>query len=163
MKCQHVEVVRPVVDCTMTHAQTEQRLTLSVIWDKYAFQFKDAIKGGIKFLQWQDKAAPTFPGVEWQHSVSEATRGMRHRHCAIAHGIQLVQPTRLKAGGHEQKITGCSDFVAHGHIEANPASCSIWICAFQPSHACLQIDLQLFRAGLGLITFIRLSNQSLCL
>lgn len=107
------------------------------------------------------KVALTFPGVERQHCVSEATSGMRHGHCAIAHGIQLVQPTRLKARGHEQKITGCSDLVAHGHIEANPASCSIWICTFQPSHACLQVDLQLFRASLGLNTFMRpLSKQS---
>jgi len=73
---------------------------------------------------------PTFPGVEGQHCVPEATGCMGHGHSSIAHGIQLVQPAWLKAGGHQQQVTGSCDFVAHGHIEADPASRLVWICTF---------------------------------
>ena len=80
----------------------------------------------------------TVPRVEGQYSVPEATSGMGHRHSSIAHGIQLVQPARLKAGGHQQQITCSCDLVTHGHIEAHPSSCLVWICTLQPAHSRLQ-------------------------
>ena len=83
-------------------------------------------------------ATPTFPWVEWQHSVPEATCSMSHRYCAIAHCIELIEATWLKSGWHEQEVAGSCDLVAHGHIEAHPASCLGWVSTFQPPHACLQ-------------------------
>lgn len=80
----------------------------------------------------------TVPRVEGQYSVPEATSGMGHRHSSIAHGIQLIQPARLKAGGHQQQITRSCDLVTHGHIEADPSSCLVWVCTLQPAHSCLQ-------------------------
>ena len=45
---------------------------------------------------------------------------MDDRDGAVGHGIQLVQATRLKAGGHEQDVTAGSDAVGHAHTEAHP-------------------------------------------
>ena len=43
-----------------------------------------------------------------------------NRDGAVGHGIQLVQATGLKAGGHEQQVTACRDAVGHAHTEAHP-------------------------------------------
>lgn len=45
---------------------------------------------------------------------------MNDRDCAISHGIQLVEATGLKAGGHEEDVTACSDAMGHAHTEAHP-------------------------------------------
>lgn len=46
---------------------------------------------------------------------------MNNWNSAIGHGIQLVETTGLKSGGHEQDVAACRDSVGHAHAEANPA------------------------------------------
>ena len=40
---------------------------------------------------------------------------------AVSHGIQLVETTWLKAGGHEQDVAACCDAMGHSHTETDPA------------------------------------------
>ena len=82
----------------------------------------------------------TVPGIEGDDGVSEASGGMRNGGCAIGHGIQLVEPAGLEAGGHEQKIRSRCDLVAHGDIEAHPAPRPVRVGVFHPPHTGLQDD-----------------------
>jgi len=50
---------------------------------------------------------------------------MHDRHGAVRHRVQLVQPARLKAAGHEQQVAAGGDAVRHGHVEADPAAALI--------------------------------------
>ena len=43
-------------------------------------------------------------------------------HCAIGHGVQLIQATGLKAGWHEQDVAASRDAMRHAYTEANPAA-----------------------------------------
>ena len=76
----------------------------------------------------------TFPGIEGDDGVSETSSSMRDGGCTVRHGIQLVEPAGLKAGGHEEDVGGSSDFVAHGNIEAHPAPRPVRVSIFYPPH-----------------------------
>lgn len=58
---------------------------------------------------------------------------------SIAHRVQLVEATRLKATWHEQDVSSCSQAVAEPHVEPNPASCLGAVCGLQPAQAILGV------------------------
>ena len=80
----------------------------------------------------------TLPGIKGDDGVSKASGGMCNGSGAIRHGIQLVEPAGLKAGGHEQQVRSSRDLVAHGDVEAHPASCPVRIGVLHPPHPRLQ-------------------------
>eukprot|EP00955_Chlamydomonas_euryale_P111904 366097-Chlamydomonas_euryale.AAC.17 len=46
---------------------------------------------------------------------------MHQRDGAVGHGVQLVEPARLKPAGHEQQVDARGDPVRHLHAEADVA------------------------------------------
>lgn len=56
------------------------------------------------------------------YGISQASGSMCNGDGPIAHGKQLIQPTGLKARGHQQNVTPSHDSVGHRDAKSHPAS-----------------------------------------